>query len=250
MIDGFPIPAIERLPTKITPCPIVEAILEIRFVTSESWRTLPGLLFARVRDRYPQQRELAAAQIPDEIRRQDPALFHQPLLQFIGKDFLIQFGPRVVNLVTKLHSYPGWAALETEMSWLLKELEKIAFIGECERLGVRYVNFVSHNVFDDLILNLCVDDSPVTSGESSITTVLRKNPMAARLLVSNSVIFGDGAAAKKGSILDIDVWLGALDFDLFSNGLVRFEEAYRFEKEIFFGLLKPSTLASLNPEYS
>ena len=68
MNGDFPIPTPERLPTKIDPCPIVEAILEIRFVTSESWRTLPGLLFAHIRDRYPEQKDLPLAQLPKERR--------------------------------------------------------------------------------------------------------------------------------------------------------------------------------------
>ena len=58
MTAEFPIPIPDRLPVKIDHCPIVEAILELRFITSESWRTLPGLLFAHIRDRYPEQRDL------------------------------------------------------------------------------------------------------------------------------------------------------------------------------------------------
>src|SRR2546425_12271057 len=95
MNGDFPIPIPERLPAKINPCPIVEAILEIRFVTSESWRTLPGLLFGSIRGRYPEQKDLPLAQLPEEIRRREPAFTYQPLVQFLSRDFLIQFGPRV-----------------------------------------------------------------------------------------------------------------------------------------------------------
>ena len=42
MTSDFPIPIPDRLPLKIDPCPIVEAILEIRFVTSESWADIAG----------------------------------------------------------------------------------------------------------------------------------------------------------------------------------------------------------------
>ena len=80
MNEDSPIATLERLPIKIHPCPIVEAILEIRFVTSESWRTLPGLLFASIRDRYPEQKDLPLAQLPEEIRRREPAFTYQPLV--------------------------------------------------------------------------------------------------------------------------------------------------------------------------
>src|SRR6266480_1902649 len=120
MADDFPIPIPDRLPIKIDPCPIVEAILEIRFVTSESWATLPGLLFTRIRERYPEQKNLPLAQIPEEMRRHEPTFTYQPLIQFLShSDFLIQFGPRVVSLVAKSKEYTGWSALESEMTWLL-----------------------------------------------------------------------------------------------------------------------------------
>ena len=53
-----------------------------------------------------------------------------------------------------------------------------------------------------------------------------------------------------GSAFDLDLALPATGFDLFENGLDRFEEAHRLNKEIFFGLLKPEFLATLSPEYS
>src|SRR5437867_13414737 len=108
MNGAFPIPIPDRLPIKIDPCPIAEAILEIRFVASESWATLPGLLFARIRDRYPEQKDLPLAQFPEQMRRRDPAFTYQPLIQFLCLGvFLIYFSPRVVRVVSKSNDYPG-----------------------------------------------------------------------------------------------------------------------------------------------
>lgn len=249
MTAEFPIPIPDRLPVKIDPCPIVEAILELRFITSESWRTLPGLLFAHIRDRYPEQRDLPLARLDEEIRRLDPAFTYQPLVQFLGRDFLIQFGSRVVSLVTKPNQYPGWTAVEEEMTWLLTQLKRIGFITEGERLGVRYINFFSFDIFDKLLLDVTTGDKRLTGGELSIATVLRRSPLTVRLQVANSAILGTGNDAKHGSVLDLDVWLGSLDFEVFQNELVRFREAHDFEKQIFFGLLRPDFLTTLNPVY-
>ena len=249
MSDEFPIRVPDRLPAKIDPCPIVEAILEIRFVTSESWPTLPGLLFARIRDRYPEQKDLPLAQVPDELRRREPAFTYQPLIQFLSPgDFLIQFGPRVVSLATKSKEYPGWPPLEKEMTWLISELQQIGFVSEGERLGARYINFFSFDIFEKLELEVSTAKKPL-AGELSVTSVLSRPPLTSRLLVTNSAILGTGDGARSGSVLDVDVWLGSLDFDLFENGLAKFGEAHHFEKEIFFGLLKPDFLATLNPIY-
>ncbi len=248
-MNDFPIPIPDRLPIKIDPCPIVEAILELRFVTSESWRTLPGLLFARIRERYPEQKDLPLARVDEEIRRLDPAFTYQPLIQFFGSDFLIQFGPRVVGLATKPNAYPGWAAVEEEIVWLLDILRGLEFIREGERLGVRYINFFAFDVFDKLLLEISAAGKRLGKGELSIATVLRHSPFTARLQAANSAILGTGNDAKIGSVVDLDVWLGSLDFEIFQNSLARFQEAHEFEKQIFFGLLTPEFLHTLNPVY-
>jgi uncharacterized protein (TIGR04255 family) len=249
MIADFPIPVPDRLPIRIDPCPIVEAVLELRFITSESWLTLPGLLFAHIRERYPEQKNLPLADFPPEMRRLEPAFIYQPLVQFLSRDFLIQFGPRVVSLVTKPNQYPGWTAFAEEMRWLLDRLQTLAFISEGERLGVRYINFFESDIFGNLLLEVNTQGKRIAGAELSIVTVLARSPLTARLQVANSAIVGTGNDAKRGSVLDLDVWLGPLDFDLFHNGLEKFAAAHHFEKQVFFGLLKPEFLTSLNPVY-
>ena len=128
MRPDFLLPLPARLPQRIEPCPIVEAIFEIRFSTTEPWATLPGLLSAQIRKKYSQQKTLPLGQVPEELRRQDSALVHLPLMQFLGNDFLIQLGPRVVSLVAKSRTYPGWPAILVELTWLV-ECVKAGFCG-------------------------------------------------------------------------------------------------------------------------
>jgi uncharacterized protein (TIGR04255 family) len=54
---------------------------------------------------------------------------------------------------------------------------------------------------------------------------------------------------RRGSVLDIDVAFGPLDFDLKTNVLDRFTEAHDVIKKLFFGLVKPDMLDSHKPEY-
>ena len=105
------------------------------------------------------------------------------------------------------------------------------------------------DIFEKLLLDVHASGQRLTSAELSITTVFPRPPFAARLQVANSAILGTGNEAKHGSILDVDVSLGSLDFDLFENGLEKFSDGHQLEKQIFFGLLKPDFLATLNPVY-
>ena len=249
MSDAFPIQIPERLPIRITPCPIVEAIFEARFVSPQPWATMPGLLFAQIREKYPEQKTLPIAQLPEELRRQDPALLRLPLLQFLSKTFLIQLGPRVISLVTKPNAYPGWSAIEPELKWLLERVKAAGFVGETERLSARYIDFFGGDVFPGLRFGLQINDKPLLGGQTAVTTILRRGPLAIRLQATNGAIVATKEGPKPGSVLDIDAWFGPLDVDLFGNGLARFGETHDAIKGLFFGLIKDELLAKLNPTY-
>lgn len=246
---SFPIALPERLPRRISPCPIVEAVFEARFVSTQPWATLPGLLFSQIRERYRDQVNLPLLQLPEQVRMQDPALAHLPLLQFRGETFLVQLGPRVVSLVTKHRQYPGWAAIREELYWLLPRVRSAGFVREPERLGVRYIDFFAGDLFPQLRLGVQVDGVPLQKHQVDLTTILRFDRISARLQVSNGAIVGYPGGPEVGSVLDLDTWLGPADADLFENGLERFGELHATVKRVFFGLLKPDYLQQLHPEY-
>jgi uncharacterized protein (TIGR04255 family) len=249
MTDAFPIEIPDRLPVRIARCPIVEAVFEARFVSAEAWTTMPGLLFAQVRERYPEQKDLPLSQVPEEVRRQDPALMVLPLIQFLSDKFLIQLGPRVVSLVTKPNAYPGWPAIKQELEWLIARLQPAGFVGETERVGARYIDFIGGDVFSVLRLGLQMNDKPLRGIKTDVTTILRRDLLSIRLHVSNGAIVGTKEGPKSGSILDVDAWFGAMHADLFENGLARFEEVHHAIKGLFFGLITSEFLRSLEPAY-
>jgi uncharacterized protein (TIGR04255 family) len=250
MNPDFPILIPERLPIRITPCPIVEAAFEVRFNSTQPWENMPGLLCGHIQERYPRQERLPMADIPEEVRRQAPFFQPLPLLQFLGDDFLIQIGPRCLSLVTHPNAYPGWEAIREELRWLVDKAGKAGFIGETERIGVRYIDFFQANVFENLQMQLVFGEHPSTAAQTEVTTILRRAPMTIRLHATNAAIAGGGESVRSGSVLDVDAWFGALEADLFVNGMDRFAQAHQAIKGLFFGLMKPHFLATLKPEYS
>jgi uncharacterized protein (TIGR04255 family) len=249
MAEKFPVPVPLKLPTKVSPCPIVEAVFEIRFISSQPWATMPGLLFALIRERYRTQVDLPISQFPEALRKQDPALVYQPLLQFIGEQFVVRIGPRVVSLNTKPGTYPGWNIVRNELDWLLSQLKKSGLVQEAERLGVRYIDFMESDIFSGLKLGVHLDGENLLGVETGVTIVLRKGPIALRLQVNNTSIATLPSGVTPGSVLDMDAWFGPLDLCIFENGLTRFDEAHQLIKGVFFGLLKPDVLSKMNPVY-
>jgi uncharacterized protein (TIGR04255 family) len=247
--NAFPIQVPDRLPTRIDPCPILEAIAEVRFVTAVAEEVILGMLYAEVRERFPESVKLPVAAIPLEARALNPALIYQPAVQFHSKEFLIQVGSRVVGLAIKPKQYLGWDRMRTEIAYLLEALKKAAFISEAERLAVRYINFFEEDVYPKIKVEVLLESKPYRAHEMAILTTFTKGAATARLSVANNVVATIEGKAVPGSVLDIDVWFSSLDFDLFEQGLEKFDEAHLLLKQIFFGLLRPEFLASLNPKY-
>jgi hypothetical protein len=112
------------------------------------------------------------------------------------------------------------------------------------------VDFIEGNLVNKIDLSLQVAGQAVKDAHTDVTTILRQGPLTIRLAASNGAIVGTGDSAKPGSVLDVDAWFGALDVDLFENGLTRFGEAHGAIKSLFFGLMKKDFLNSLNPQYA
>jgi uncharacterized protein (TIGR04255 family) len=240
----------DPLPIRITPCPIVEAVFEARFVSTEPWATLPGLLYGQIRERYREQVTLPLLQVPELIRAQDPAFTHLPLLQFKGESFLVQLGPRIVSLLTKPRLYPGWDAIRAELDWLIPRVAQAGFVRETERIGVRYIDFFSGDIFPHLRIGVHIDGAPLRENQTDITTVMRLGRVGARLQITNGAIVASAAGPEVGSVVDLDTWFGPADADLFGQGLDRFTDLHETGKRVFFGLLKPEFLQQLQPVYS
>jgi uncharacterized protein (TIGR04255 family) len=248
-MSSFPIPKLDCLPTRISPCPIVEAVLEIRFITEVPWMLIPGLLSTLISDKYPKTVDLPLSQMPDAIRREEPHLVYQPLIQFVGDPFTIQLGPRMLSLVSN-KEYPGWTPIFEQLKWLLQHVKTAGFIAEGERIGLRYIDFFQMDLFQKLTLRVNSDGQSVEGAEMNLTTTFVQEGFLSKLIIANNALVKTQGRANKGSVFDLDIALNAGDFDLFENGLDRFQKAHQINKEVFFGLLRPEFLASLNPEYA
>ena len=250
MPTAFPFPAPERLPLKITPCPIVEAVMEVRFVPNRPWDHFPGLFAEKFGPRYPKEEDTGVSQIPQVLRERDQSLAHLPYRRFIGDHFTLLTGPHVVGLATKHNAYPGWDSFWQEMTQVLVGLQQMGIVRETTRLGLRYINFFVFDVFDHLSLSLNVVGNPMKNPETGVSTVLVQTPFRHLLQINNSaVIAGSDKQPKLGSILDIDTSITAKVHHIFDQAEALFRQAHIAEKGLFFGLLKPSFVATLNPEY-
>ena len=91
-----------KLPKLIDPCPIIEAIIEIRFESKLISDAIFGVIYNSVKETFPKTENLPILQIPENIRINDPNLKYNPYYSLLNNNFILQIGPKVVSLINKV----------------------------------------------------------------------------------------------------------------------------------------------------
>lgn len=249
MFENFPVKVVDPLPKRIDPCPIVQAVFEIRFTASTPWEQLPGKVAGLLGAHYEGQK-LPLFDLPAEFKQQIPGSVYLPQYQFHSEQFVVNLGPQMIGLGVQAMSYPGWSVVHRELKTFLKSIVDDGFMEEGARLGVRYSDFFELNVFEHIDLDIVVNGKAVKDKDRQFTTVFQEGPMTIRLVLINGAIMENAHGPRRGSVLDIDVAYGPLDFDLKANVLQRFTEAHDVIKKLFFGLVSADLLERHKPEYT
>lgn len=126
--------------------PVVEALVEFRFAAAGWDWTLPGRLYEKVRDEFPERVELrppvfVLGQPATPGSMEVPPAGPPERLQFKRRDgtAMVQVGPGVL-VINHLRPYPKWLKFR---ELVLKIYEKYNQINEGavpQRIGVRYIN--------------------------------------------------------------------------------------------------------------
>ena len=250
MFENFPVKVVDPLPSRIDPCPIVQAVFEVRFTTKTPWAQLPGRVAGLLGDHYTGQ-ELPLFALPDQFKPQIPGSVHLPQYQFHSDQFVVNVGPQMIGLGVQTMQYPGWNVVHEELSTFLRSVIDDGFMEEGARLGVRYSDFFEFNIFEHIDLEIAVNGAPINDKDRQFTTVFQEGPMTIRLVLINGAIMENSHGPRRGSVLDIDVAFGPLDFELHAEVLEqRFTEAHDVIKKLFFGLVNADLLNDHKPEYA
>jgi uncharacterized protein (TIGR04255 family) len=164
-----------KIPKKITPCPIMEAILEIRFSSIIPEDANFGIIYDKFKDSFSKVEKLPILQLPDQIRSSDSNLIHKPHYKLFSDEFIIQVGPKVFSLVT-VGEYPGWDKYFSSINEVFGVLFKLNIIENVNRMGLRYVNiFKDMNIFEKSNLKMSLKKTELVGQNINLTTVIPSN---------------------------------------------------------------------------
>jgi len=238
-----------KIPKKITPCPIVESIVEIRFDSKIPDEAVFGVLYSGFQDEYKKYDKLPILQLPDAIRSSDPNLRYKAHYRLKNENYVILIGPKVFSFCN-IKNYVGWDVFSPKIVSTFDILSKLNAIKKISRFGLRYINVIpSLNIYEKSKLIVSLDEQNLSKNEINLTAKIESGKFKLQLTMANnaSVSMVDQKDSIKGSLIDIDVMLEeTIAFDSIEKLT---NEAHNEEKKLFFSLLSSDYLGSLNPEY-
>jgi uncharacterized protein (TIGR04255 family) len=238
-----------KLPVHIESCPIVDALVELRFEANVNSNAVFGLIYGALMKLYPGNVvNLPIMQLPEAVRMSDPTLKFKPLYRIDNKNVLIQIGTDVISISSPL-PYIGWEAFKKHVIEIINLIHKDNIIKRVVRFGHRYVNFFASDLLDKITMSFQMTDGYAIQN-LIITTQVKDTDFNNTVQFSNNAVLNIGTPNRKdGSIIDIDTFRDYSDEYFLKNIETEIEKAHQCEKTLFFSLLKPAFIDSLNPQY-
>jgi len=236
----------KKLPISINPCPIIEAIFEIRFESSFPRDAIFGIVFNKFKDEFGNIEQLPILQLPAAIRDRDPNLKFSPHYKMRKDNFIIQIGPNVFSLAN-VKEYCGWKLFSKKIYDTFAKINELDLIKSLHRMALRYINiFPDVNIFEKSNLVVSLNNSDLGKDKINLIAEIPYKHGASNLKLINYAEAMLENQVIKGSIVDIDT---NVQYDDFENIQDAIESAHAEEKTLFFDLLDNEFLKTLNPVY-
>jgi uncharacterized protein (TIGR04255 family) len=234
-------------PKSISPCPIREAVAEVRFEPNVPADAVFGIVYQALKREFPKANPLPILALPTNFRNTDKDLAFQPHYRLENETAVVLIGPKVI-VVGMRGDYPGWAAHSQRIKGTLSEFHRTGILARTLRFGLRYISFFAFDIYPNLLLRITVDETSLDGEETLFKTVLTRKGCKTLLQVGKGLSLVN-KPSESGSVIDIDSFVTEIGGE-FIPALDHFlEQAHHAEKELFFSLLRPDFLKTLNPIY-
>lgn len=236
-----------KIPIKLVQSPILEAVVEIRFVSNFPDGSIFGLLYKELKTEFQDYRELPYIQIPEHIRKQDKNLEFISLYSFENENYQVNFGNKVISIVDK-KEYTGWNNYKIQIKNIMDILEKVELISKVTRIGIRYVDFFENISIQDKI-KLKIQNSPFDIEKTTIETNIKDDLFDIKLHILENCQISMRNDVLIGSIIDTDVSKNYNEKKEIEQVLEEINLAHAKSKGIFFGILEDKYMKTLEPIY-
>lgn len=244
-----------RIPVRLKKEPLLEAIWEIRFFGAKSpvADLLPGMLFNSFPGKYDTVAKMPVADIPAPIVMHDPNLRYAPKIRLEGANQAVQIGDRVVFLSCR-RPYSGWDRFSADIRELAEAVQKTELIDRLERFSLKYIDLIELEKpvgLAHLNLELKLGEYELAAKPVQLRTEIKENDLIHIIqIISPAEVALPGTEGRlKGVLVDIDSIKPMADDESWDALQQRLDDVHTACKKMFFSILKPETVESLEPEY-
>lgn len=241
-----------KLPKRISPNLLIEAVAEIRFDSGMPEDAVFGMVYSKLRENFPKVEELPILQIPKELRSVGAVNFEsQATHKLVGRDSFVHIGPRVAAVIT--NQYSGWTEFAPGIEVVFSQVIDSLGITSLNRAALRYVNAMKdRNLFEVSNLTLSLNQKDLTFAPTVLRVELPRGEFTTTVQVVNRAAWQAGGSQATGSAFDIDTFTTGSGKGIASDSASlqkTFFEIHQISKETFFETLKEDFVASLAPVY-
>lgn len=235
-----------KLPSKIFPCPIKEAVFEMRFASDLPEDAVFGVVYSKFCDEYGHVEQLPILQLPQVVRTQDPNLIYSPYYRLRNKNTIIQIGPKIFSLAN-VDKYIGWDLFFKIIEDTYTKVKETGIVSTLDRIALRYINvFENINILEKTDFKASLGKDALINEKINFSTEILSTKSVSQLKIINSAEVVISGKKVNGSIIDIDTAVDIRDFDSFKSAI---EYSHNEEKKLFYKVLGEEFTKTLNPEY-
>lgn len=249
--------ATEYLPVSLGKCPIVDAVVEVRFTPTIFRQAVFGLAYERLKGKFPKVEQLPILQLPQGIIDNDQNLKSKPHYKLTGDSkFAVNVGPDVISIspimpTSAISTYPGWSLFHNAIIDVFQLVDESRVIEVVDRVGIRYTNFF-HNkdIFKKLNLEIFYNNELLPYKKTVLKTDIELGGFQSTLQLSNDATRQTPSESQFGSIIDIDTFKSYKPGESIDRILSQdINTGHEVEKQIFWDLLSEEFKAELLPTF-
>ncbi len=246
----------KQVPKRLGKEPLIESLFEIRFSSdlSSASSILPGVIYNAYSNRIAKTIQLPLAVIIPQIRDNDPNLKYAPIVQFSldPGPYIVQVGDHVAS-VSCPRPYTGWSEFGRTIREFMGVLEKSQLINNPERFSMKYSDILSIGgapTVSVLDVDFKLGGRDATSGPVTLRVEESSNPFVhiVHIIASVNAQLADGSQLS-GILIENDTIFNHAGGNFWTTLERHLDPMHEINKGRFFELLKPETLAALEPEY-
>lgn len=246
----------DRLPVSISPRPIVDVTLELRFQTKLPAPVIVGFTYEKLKHLFPRFSQLQTLQVPEEALKLNPGLAYQAEARLDSENFGVLVGPKVFAVGIN-GPYTAWASVSKGFSEAMAGFLEVDSTIILERFALRYSNFFPGNILSKLNLGIAIADGVITGEDTLLRATMLAEPFKIQTQIATDARIKANDPRLKidpdlpGTLLILDCYQDHTMFeqDFLHNLQDNLQVAHTKEKQLFFHLLKDEFLQTLNPKY-